>query len=271
MKSLLTYLKKPPTLRGQTVLITGASSGIGEEIARQAAEKEATVILVGRHQGRLTAVKEACEQMSGHKAYMYQMDLIDINQVDDVLSSILSAHQVDVLMNNAGYGITELFLENDYQEIEKIFQVNVLSLMYITQRVALHMVDNDGGHLFHTASIAGKVATPKTAVYSATKAAVIAFSNALRVELAPHNVKVTTINPGPVDTRFFERMGSGQHYLEKIEHFMLSSEKVASKIVNTIGYSKREITLPLSMKLGSMLYHVMPTVGDKILQTLFNK
>lgn len=271
MQSLFSFVQASPSLKGQTILITGASSGIGEQIAKQVAAKEATVILTGRHYGRLSAVKEACEQACGHKAYMYQLDLADIDQVDKVLSTILEQHRVDVLMNNAGYGMTELFVENKYQDIEKLFQVNVLSLMYVTQRVAIQMLDHGGGHLFHTASMAGKVATPKTAVYSATKAAVIAFSNALRVELAPYNIHVTTINPGPVDTRFFERIGSGKQYLERVERFMLSSEEVASKVVASIGHAKREITVPWSLKLGNALYHVMPSVGDKILQTLFSK
>lgn len=270
MRILSSLIKNNDSLKEKTVLITGASSGIGASIAIELAKQKSILILTGRNQQRLEDVKEQCQHYSS-SVYTYQMDLLDINQVDQVLDELLSHHKIDVFMNNAGIGLTEYFIKNTYQSIEQLFQVNVLSMMYLSQKVAIHMIDNGGGHIFHTASVAGKVPTPKTAVYSASKAAIIAFSNAIRMELASYHIKVTTINPGPVDTRFFDNIKSGQDYLQKVKPFVLSSETVAKKIVATIGSSRRELTVPISMKVGSLLYQLAPTMADKIVTALFKK
>ena len=89
--------------------------------------------------------------------------------------------------------------------IRNMFEVNVLGMMVLTQQVAIQMAEQKHGHIINVASIAGKIATPKTAVYSATKFAVLGFSNALRLELKPLGINVTTVNPGPIETAFLTK------------------------------------------------------------------
>lgn len=271
MIGLLHHWRPSPQLGKQTFLITGASSGIGEQIAVEAARKNATLIIVGRHEKRLEDVKHHCQQYTTNDVITYSIDLEDINQVAHMLNDILATHRIDVLINNAGIGRTDWFIEHTYEEIEHLFQVNVLSMMHITQVVADHMIRHGGGHVFHTASVAGKVATPKTAVYSATKAAIIAFSNALRVELSPFQIMVTTINPGPVNTRFFERNGVRKDYLNRVKPFIITSESIAKRVMQSVGYPDREITMPWTLHIGSILYQICPTLGDRLLSRWFNK
>jgi len=119
--------------------------------------------------------------------------------------------------------------------------------------------------------LAGKVSTPKTAVYSATKGAVISFSNALRMELDPVNIRVTTVNPGPVDTPFFNQFDPDREYLQKMGYLVLKPEKIARKIVQNAGKNKREINLPLLLSGATHLYQLFPEIGDFILSRSFKK
>jgi hypothetical protein len=259
-------------LRNKTVFITGASSGIGEEIAYEAARKGAIVLLSARRVEKLEKVKETCQKLSNDKAYVFPLDITDPEAIEKVIKeAIEKVGTIDVLVNNAGLGYTEEFLSFDMERAETIFRINVLGLMYVTQLVALHMAEKKTGHIFNVASIAGKIATPKTAVYSASKFAVIGFSNALRLELKPLNIQVTTVNPGPVETAFFDSFDPDREYLESIKHFVLTPEKVASKTIKAIGTSKREINLPLILEGASRFYHLFPSFSDFLTRTIFNK
>lgn len=259
-------------LEGKTVYITGASSGIGKEMAYEAAKSGATVILSARREDILLEVKKVCEELSTKKAYVFPMDISKPDSIEETVKQIeKKVGPVDVLINNAGLGYTNEFLQFDMEKAEQIFRVNVLGLMYLTQLIAIKMADRQSGHIFNVASIAGKVATPKTAVYSASKFAVIGFSNALRLELKPLNVKVTTINPGPVETAFFDEFDPEREYLENIKQFVLTPEKVAYKTIQAVGKNKREINLPYILGGAARLYQIFPKFGDFLTYTLFDK
>lgn len=259
-------------LTGKTVFITGASSGIGEEMAYEAARQGAKVILSARREDKLNAVKKRCDAISGVSASVFKLDVSDPDSIDQTVNRIIKEMStIDVLINNAGFGNTSEFLSFDMKKAESMFRVNVLGLFYVTQLVALHMAENKSGHIINVASIAGKVATPKTAVYSASKFAVIGFSNALRLELRPLNIQVTTVNPGPVDTDFFDQFDPEGDYLGKVKSFVLTPEKVAKKAINSIGTKRREINLPASMGVAAYLYQIFPSIGDFLTVTLFDK
>lgn len=258
-------------LKNKVVLITGASSGIGEEMAYAAASKGATLILCARREDKLEEVKNRCLSTTTSDVYIYPLDVSDPDAIEETMNKIKTeVGTIDVLINNAGFGHTEEFIKYDLNKAENMFRVNVLGVMYLTQLAALQMADKQSGHIINVASIAGKIATPKSAVYSATKFAVIGFSNALRLELAPLNIKVTTINPGPVDTAFFDEFDPSGSYLEKIQAFVLTSQEVAEKTINIIGTNKREVTLPLSLNIASKFYSMFPRLGDYIILNNFD-
>lgn len=259
-------------LNGKIVMITGASSGIGESIAYEAARKGATLVLNARREEKLKEVKEHCNKISASSVYVYPLDMADPEAIEETMEKIKSeVGTIDVLINNAGFGHTEEFVNYDLNKAENMFRVNVLGVMYLSQIAAIQMVDKLSGHIINVGSIAGKIATPKSAVYSASKFAVIGFSNALRLELKPFNINVTTLNPGPVDTAFFDEFDPSGSYLEKIGSIVLTSEEVAKKTVKVIGTNKREVNLPFSLGVAAKFYSVFPALGDYLILTQFNK
>ena len=133
------------------------------------------------------------------------------------------------------------------------------------------MVLCQSGHIINIASMAGKMATPKSTIYSATKFAVIGFSNALRLELKPFGIHVTTVNPGPIETNFFNIADPNGSYLDKIGAMVLQADDLAKEIVNTFGKNKREINRPRLMNTAAFFYQVFPTIGDYLAGGIFNK
>ncbi|TGD25440.1 SDR family oxidoreductase [Companilactobacillus suantsaicola] len=261
-------------LLNQTVVVTGASSGIGKDVAVNAAISGANVILIARNQDKLLQVKNECIRVGAESAQheFISIDMSDPEQISSGVEKIFNlTDDVDVLVNAAGFGDFSNFLETDFGKIEKMFRVNVLGLMLLTRLVAEKMIDEGRGHIFNVGSMAGKITTPKSAAYAATKAAVIAFSDGLRLELKPMGVWVTTINPGPVDTNFFSVADHNGTYLESVKNFVLDPNKLAWEIVNTFNKNKREINRPRIMELAAVLYKLAPSLGDYFAATLGNR
>src|SRR5699024_7486953 len=196
---------------------------------------------------------------------------IDITYKEEWKQVLRSFSNIDALINNAGVGYFENFNEADWLHIEKMMQLNMEALMYTTYHLLPVMNEKNRSHIINIASQAGKIATPKTAVYSATKAGVISFSNALRLELKKKNVYVTTVNIGPTKTSFFETADPKGTYQENVTKYMLDPERVATTITKTLFTRKREINLPHWMNLGSKLYQLFPSLMEVLLEGSFNK
>ncbi|RSU07981.1 short-chain dehydrogenase [Vagococcus entomophilus] len=259
-------------LTNKVVVITGGSSGLGEQIAYEAAKKNATVVICARRIQLIGKVRERCEELSSQKAYAFQLDIAEPENIEEVYQKIIhEIGKIDILVNCAGFGLFETFSDFSMDIAEKMFRVNVLGLMYMTQKVAIHMGERRAGHIINVASQAGKMATPKSTVYSATKFAVIGFSNALRLELKPLGVQVTTVNPGPIETNFFTIADESGSYLSSVDWMVLKPEVLASKVVRSMGSNKREINSPLFMEMASKAYTLFPSVGDYLAGSLFNK
>lgn len=259
-------------LTDKVVVVTGSSAGLGEQICYEAAKRGAIVVTCARRINLIGQVKERCIELSGKEAYAFQLDIADPDSVEAVIGKISEeVGDVDVLVNNAGFGLFNDFVSFDLDVARKMFEVNVLGMMYFTQKIAISMVDNKKGHIFNVASMAGKMATPKSTVYSATKFAVLGFSNALRLELRPENVYVTTINPGPIATEFFDKADPSGSYLENLGNIVLDPQKLAKTIVNKMGKPTREINRPFVMAGASRFYDLFPHIGDLLAGGLFNR
>lgn len=259
-------------LENQVVFITGASSGLGEQIAYFSAKQNATLVITARSEELLSKVAKRCTSYTNNVVASFVMDVTDRQQVKEVISTVEQHYgKIDILVNNAGFGLFEEFIKFDLQVAEEMFQVNVLGLIHLTKLVACQMATKGSGHIINIASQGGKMATPKSTIYSATKFAVIGFSNALRLELKPHGIYVTTVNPGPIRTNFFKRADQSGDYLASVKSFALEPELVGKRIVQSMGKNKREINLPWFMELGSRLYCLFPKVGDYFSGTIFNR
>lgn len=259
-------------LTNRVVVVTGGSAGLGEQICYEAAKRGAIVVVCARRIQLIGKVRETCEELSGNKAYSYQLDIADPEAVDHVVHRIQQeVGSVDVLVNNAGFGIFKDFLETDLAVAKEMFEVNVLGMMVFTQKIALQMAEKGSGHIMNIASMAGKMATPQSTIYSATKFAVLGFSNALRLELKPLGISVTTVNPGPVRTDFFEKADPTGKYLSAVDAIIMDSNKLAQEITAAMGTFKREINRPRIMEGAARFYALFPAIGDFLAGGIFNK
>ncbi|MBL1230935.1 SDR family oxidoreductase [Enterococcus sp. BWB1-3] len=259
-------------LNDKVVVVTGGSAGLGEQVCYEAACRGAVVVVCARRINLIGKVKERCEELSGKKAFSFQLDISDPENVDYVIGRITEeVGAVDILVNNAGFGIFDNFLDTDLDVARNMFNVNVLGMMVFTQKIAVGMAERQSGHIINVASMAGKMATPKTSIYSATKFAVLGFSNALRLELRPLGIAVTTVNPGPIATNFFDQADPSGDYLESLGLFVLDPQQLANEIVQSMGTYKREINRPRIMEGAARLYTLLPHLGDLLAVSIFNK
>jgi short-subunit dehydrogenase len=194
-----------------TVLITGASSGLGAEFARQLAPRAKCIILAARRLDRLQALASeiARPDLTVHCL------TVDLSREDDTQRFLTQlaglGPKIDVLINNAGLGDHGLFEESDWSRVQGMIEVNVRALTQVTHAVLGDLVLSERGAILNVSSIASLLPLPQMAVYAATKSYVTSFSEALRAELRGAGVSVTALCPGPVDTEFFvvaERAGS---------------------------------------------------------------
>jgi len=179
------------------VVVTGASSGIGRATAVMLAAKGARVTAVARS-------REPLDDLARGHAGITPV-VADLAVAGDRAAVVEGAGPVDVLVNNAGIGWIGSVVDMPVEQVEKLFSINVVALIDLTRLVLPGMLDRRRGHIVNVASVASWVSIPPLTVYSATKFAVQGFSDGLRREVAGRGVKVTTINPGPVATRFGAR------------------------------------------------------------------
>lgn len=190
----------------KTALVTGASSGIGAELARIHAQRGGDLVLVARRQDRLEALKSELEQAHDVAVHVITKDLGDPDAARRIHEELASRGvQVDYLINNAGFGNGGFFHEQDWGKNEAMIMVNVVALAALTRQFVPDMIARGGGRILNVASMAGFLPGPLQAIYYATKAFVVSFSEAIGNELRRTGVTVTVLCPGPVDTEFIER------------------------------------------------------------------
>jgi short-subunit dehydrogenase len=180
----------------KTVLITGATSGIGEAAALLFLEKVWQVIATGRNE-------KALEKLSSKSAICHKLDVSNLNSVLELKHFLeINNFKIDVLVNNAGYGQFGTIEETPLELAVKQFETNVFGLASVTQIVIPFLKNSGGGRIINVSSIAGKVSMPGGGWYAASKHAVEAISDAMRWELSKFKIKVSIIEPGPIKTDF---------------------------------------------------------------------
>lgn len=255
-------------IANKIVLITGASSGIGAVMAQQFAAKGAVPILTARSTNKL---EEIASGLQGQHA-VYEMDVTNTEQVNDVVGQIIAKYgRIDILINNAGYGIFESFAEAPLAHFEEMMNVNYMGIVRCTQAVLPHMQKAGSGHIVNVASMAGKIGSAKSTGYSATKHAVLGFTNSLRQELIRSGISITAINPGPISTPFFDKADPSGNYVKNVAWFMLKPEKVVKELMNAIERNIPEKDLPFVAGMGIKLFHLFPRMFDRLASGILNK
>jgi 3-hydroxy acid dehydrogenase / malonic semialdehyde reductase len=186
------------------VLITGATSGIGEACAWKMAKEGYRLIVTGRRADRLQLLKDKLEDAYGHAVFTLHFDVQDKQGTDLAIASLPEQwQQIDILINNAGLAAgRDSFDEAAISDWETMLNTNVHGLLYVTRAVLPVMIKRKSGHIINLGSVAGKEVYEKGNVYCASKFAVDALSKSMRIDLLPHAIKVTTIHPGAVETEF---------------------------------------------------------------------
>jgi NADP-dependent 3-hydroxy acid dehydrogenase YdfG len=215
----------------KNIIITGASSGIGEATARLLSTKGYRLGLLARSTQRL----EQLVSEFGENAVALPCDVTDYDAVREVFSNFISAHgDIDVLINNAGLGFFDPLVGGKIEEWHTMVDVNIKGVLNCIH-VALPSLLNVAGHIVNLGSLASHQVFPNSGVYCATKHALIAISDSLRIEL-PDKLRVTTISPGSVDTQFIDSTSNPNMLLQYKEYFAagLRPEWIANQIAHAI-------------------------------------
>ena len=240
----------------RVTLITGASAGIGAELARVFASKGHRVALVARRSDRLTALADEIAASGGAVPIVITCDL-EQPDAGDKIAAVLAAQGVEVeyVVNNAGFGMFGPAIERDRAEQLGMIAVNIRTLTDLSLRFSDHLIRHQGG-ILNIGSVAGFLPGPGMAVYYASKAYVLSFSEALRGELAPRGVRVTVLCPGPVPTEFQGRAG----FLPGFDSAVLnvSANNVAQAGYRGLMANKRAVLPGLGVKIVPFLLRLFP-------------
>jgi short-subunit dehydrogenase len=255
------------------VIVTGASSGIGEATARLFAQKSYRVVLAARRHERLQSLADEIRNTGG-QALAVPTDLMNLADIQTMVQTCLDHFgQIDVLFNNAGFGRLDWLERLDVETgIEAQFRVNVLGMVETAWAVLPHMIARRGGHIINMGSVASFIATPTYCIYSASKFAVRGFTEALRREVSVFGVHVSGVYPGGVETEFTAHAGIKRKTgWTTPAALRLSPEQVAQAVFSLTRRPRRAIILPWPMVAGVWLNRFFPGLMDWIIERRFTR
>ncbi|VIO65505.1 Sulfoacetaldehyde reductase [Bradyrhizobium ivorense] len=249
-------LNKSLNVTERVTLITGASAGIGTELARMFASNGHRVALVARRADRLKALADELGGKGCAVPIVIPCDLQQPDAGDRIEQALREAGvEVEYLVNNAGFGVFGLAVARDRAEQLNIITVNIRALTDLTLRFADQLIRNRGG-ILNLGSIAGFLPGPGMAVYYASKAYVLSFSEALRCELAPQGVRVTVVCPGPVPSEFQDRAGFAPGFDSAILN--VAAAEVARQAYRGLMANKRAVMPGFFIKMVPFLLRFFP-------------
>ena len=243
----------------QTALITGASSGIGAAFARALARRGDHLILVARSEDKLEALAES---LRGEQAVTVTVVAADLSLpgCGVRLAAELAGRglAVDVLINNAGFGSAGAFAQQDPARDAEMIGLNVAAVVDLAHAFLPAMLERRRGCILNVASVAGFQPLPQMAIYAATKAFVLSFSEALWAETRGSGVRVTALCPGPVDTPFFEPTGTPELRKAVPKGFMMTAEEVAAEALSALAAGRPVVVPGVGNKLLSVVPRLLP-------------
>lgn len=248
----------------KTVLITGATSGIGKATAEIMAKSGYRLIITGRRKDRLSTIKTTLEEKYKVDVLALSFDIRSYTETESAINGLPGEwKRIDILVNNAGLasGLNPID-KGEISDWEKMIDTNIKGLLYITRVIAPIMIENGGGHIVNIGSIAGKETYANGNVYCATKHAVDALNKGMRIDLLPHNIKVSAINPGMVETEFSMVRFKGDEERAKKTYEGLQPLK-AEDIAETILWV---VSRPAHVNINDLL--IMPAVQANATTTL---
>lgn len=254
--------------KNKNVWITGASSGIGEQLAYSCVKRGARVILSSRDKIKLESVKKKCDDLGG-KCFVFPMDLSDMLQVEKVVDEVINQVEViDILINNGGVSQRSTVLETNPEVERKIIETNFFGAVALTKKVLPAMLKNGGGHIAVTSSITGKFGFKLRSSYAASKHALHGYFDSLRLELADKNIYITIACPGFVKTEIsksaLSKDGSKHEKMDVGQQGGISAKKCSEKYIKAIEKNKKEVLIGGNELIMVYLKRFFPFLFNKI-------
>lgn len=220
-------------LKDKWSLVTGASSGMGVDFATILAEKGSCLILVARREERLRELQQKLQEQHGVRVEVVGMDL-SVKDAPQVLYDRIKemGHTVDILINNAGYGMYGVFVELPWERQRNMLELDIITLVHMTKLFIKDMVARNSGYILQISSIGAYQPSPTYATYAAAKSFVLNFGEALNYELRNTKVKVSVLSPGATATEFFQVSGQKPPLYARLT--MMESRKVAEIGIKTM-------------------------------------
>lgn len=268
--------RRKATLNGKVVIITGASSGLGEALAHVFYECGCKVILISRRKEELERVKSALmnthQTIPTHPPIVLPLDITNINSLQTEVGKIIEIHgKVDILINNAGISYRGELINTNVDVDIKIMLTNYFAQIALAKAVLPFMVKQQSGHVVCISSVQGKISIPYRSAYAASKHALQAWCDSCRAELADQNIKVTVVSPGYVRTALSLNAltGNGQTYgvMDKTTQEGYSPEYVADYTLKAVLKEEKDVLIaPITPKLAIYLRTLCPSLYFWIMQ-----
>ncbi len=256
-------------MSSKVAVITGASAGIGMETALAFARRGYAVVLAARREDRLRQVAEKCRGY-GTEALVAPTDVAQEEQVDALVESAMEQfRRIDVMVNNAGYGVHARVHETSDEQMRRIFDVNYFGVFYGCKAVAPIMIRQRSGHIFNISSVIGRRGSPFNGAYSATKFAIRGLTESMRVEMSPYDVRVTCVCPGLTETDFWRHVDGGKPKMQssfKALRSIQPASHVARKIVAAVGKNKPEMVFTPGGKFLALISALSPRLTDYLMR-----
>ena len=255
--------------QNKIIVITGASSGIGEAAAIEFAKKGATLVLVSRKEEKLREVEKKLSKFDS-KIHVIPCDVSNKSDVNEMSQQVIEKFgRVDVLVNNAGFAIYGSVKDLSIEDIESQMATNYFGMVYCIKNFLPTMIEQNSGHIVNVASVAGSFGLPGIASYCASKFAMLGFSEGLKHELNKTNIGVTVVSPIMVRTNFFDHPSFEN--MPKYSPTSLSPQTVAKAIVKAANSSRLEIIVPSFVRGAVWAKHTFPYIINPILGSSFRK
>jgi short-subunit dehydrogenase len=255
------------TLQNKTVLITGASSGIGAATAKEFANEGATVLLVARNENKLKAVVAAIAKNGGNAKY-YLADVSDYKVVQQLAEKVKAEVGVpDIMINNAGQGIWKFMDETAYEEVSEMMAVPYFASFYMTKAFLPDMEKRNSGHIVNMTSYAGFMAFSGATAYIAARTAMVGFHNALSADLYGTKIKTSLVYFAKVKSDYWQNNPGSEERLPSSQSLIpaITVEKAAKAIVNGVRKGKKKIATPFMIFVMNAMLRFTPRITKLVL------
>lgn len=255
--------------QSKTVLITGASSGIGKDFALRVAEDGAHIYLASRSIDKLESVKAEVEKVGGTA----EVIACDVTRVDQIKSMFLhiakSGRTLDLVLNNAGLGHIGKIYQLSTEQIQSVIDVNITGMIMVSKYATEVFTRQKHGHLIMVSSLAGLVTLPEWSIYVASKWAITGFADCIRPELEPHGVLVSTVHPGPVKTEFFDADKANIDISKMGEAIEVRD---LSNAIHKLAFTKKQrLLIPALTRNFALMYRFFPGITKGMINNLAAK